>query len=170
MKKNNKIAFTMVEIMVVIALITIFYLWITSLNFWQKSNEQKAEILANKIVSEIESYRNDVLFWKIDTKNTENNTDVNKILEKTLVFSEQKFWNINIIEKEEISYHCDDSNTNLSWNEIKFENNKNSILPWENNVECKIFKITTSVNWEKYEVSFDLVSWLVKKEKIKNNQ
>lgn len=167
MKKNNKIAFTMVEIMVVIALITIFYLWITSLNFWQKSNEQKAEILANKIVSEIESYRNDVLFWKIDTKNT----DVNKILEKTLDFSEQKFWNINIIEKEEISYHCDNPSSNFSWNKIKFENNKNSILNLENNkVKCKIFKITTSVNWEKYEVSFDLVSWLVKKEKIKNNQ
>jgi len=62
MKKNK--AFTLIEILVWMAILTILIMWATRVNFNYSTNNQKLEIFNNKIASEIETARNNSLIWK----------------------------------------------------------------------------------------------------------
>lgn len=168
--KNNKNAFTLVELMVIIVLIIIIILWIKSINFNKLSNEQKSEIFANKIISLIEEVRDDSLTWKWQF-DSNLNTWFKKVEKRIIEI--KKFWeNFEIIlkndwieakkitkkEKEKIeSLKC--WKNNFSWNPtITFSSDKIS-LNWCNDK----FYISVSFNNEKNEIIFDTISWLVKK-------
>lgn len=171
MNKKNNFAFTLVEIMVVIVLIMIFFLWIQTLNFWQKSDEQKAEIFANKIISLIETKRNEVLTWrwKVDWTNFKRvetikiNYDSTK---KEITTKENTLDSEKIIfhEKEEITeiYCWDDKKNDFK---IVFNGDKINLSNWID--KCiKNLILEARVNWSNFKIIFDPVSWLIKKEKI----
>lgn len=179
MKENNKKAFTLIEIMVVIVLIMIFYLWIRSLNFNSKTNEQNLEIYSNKIVSILENTRNDILFWKIKFWTSNEKTIEEELL---IDLDQSKIWNIFPTKKERIeNLYCNWSEI-INWNKFKiiFRNDKiylypenydiNSInwnpeeLKCNNNFLSKL-NIITELNWIKFDIEIDTVSWLIKKTK-----
>lgn len=171
MNKKNNFAFTLVEIMVVIVLIMIFFLWIQTLNFWQKSDEQKAEIFANKIISLIETKRNEVLTWrwKVDWTNFKRveTIEINYDSTKKEITTKE-----NTLDSEKIIFHekekiykisCEkDEKSNFS---IIFENNKIKLINGTDNCIWKL-NLEAWVNWKKFKIIFDPVSWLIKKEKI----
>lgn len=62
--KKPLYAFTIAELMVAVALISIIALWISNLNFNRISNKQKIAIETIKVVSLIENIRNYSLTWR----------------------------------------------------------------------------------------------------------
>lgn len=179
MKENNKKAFTLIEIMVVIVLLIIFYLWIRSLNFNSKTNEQNLEIFSNKIVSLLENTRNDVLFWKVKYDSS-NQDKFEKTLEEEILVDKtiSKIWNITPPRREKIEkIYCNWIETNLIQNNFKiiFRNDKIYLYPENyptNNTELKCnnkflskLNIITELNWIKFDIEIDTVSWLIKKTK-----
>jgi len=61
--------FTLIEIMVVIAIIGILSVWISNIDWNRLSDRQKVTIFKNRVVSQIETVRNNALFWKAVTNN-----------------------------------------------------------------------------------------------------
>lgn len=64
MKKLVNRAFTLIELLVVITIVGIVVLASSRINFNQISDSQKAKIFTNKIVSNIETVRNNSLIWR----------------------------------------------------------------------------------------------------------
>ena len=64
MKKISNTAFTLIELMVVIAIIAILILGSNFLSFKNISNKQELETKIIRIVSQIEEIRNNSLLWK----------------------------------------------------------------------------------------------------------
>lgn len=63
-KNTRKNAFTLVEIMVVVAVITLIIIWGSQLDFSRLSQKQKWDIESVKIISIFEEARNNALLWK----------------------------------------------------------------------------------------------------------
>lgn len=63
MKKIKK-GFTLIELMIVIAMIGIIFVWMRNINFNYMSDRQKAEQFANKIISQIETARNNAMIGR----------------------------------------------------------------------------------------------------------
>lgn len=63
MKKNN-IWFTIIELTVVVAILTIIWIWATKVNFNRLNDRQKLDIFTNKIIVMYEKVRNNALLWK----------------------------------------------------------------------------------------------------------
>lgn len=185
MKENNKKAFTLIEIMVVIVLLIIFYLWIRSLNFNSKTNEQNLEVFSNKIISTLENTRNDVLFWKVKYDSSAPNKFEKTLEEEVLVdLTQNKIWDVIPLKKEIIEKFSCNWDKNIDWNPSKFKiifrsdkiyifpenyNINNStwnsdILKCDNNFLSKL-NIITELSWIKFEIEIDTVSWLIKKTK-----
>ena len=61
---KNKKAFTLIELVIVLALIGLFLLFTNPFNFNILSNEQKSEIFANKIISTLETSRDEAITGK----------------------------------------------------------------------------------------------------------
>lgn len=64
MKKQKIKAFTLIELMVVIALIWIIALWISNINFNNLSDRQILDWFFYKIKTNIETIKNNALIWK----------------------------------------------------------------------------------------------------------
>ncbi len=64
MKKLVNGAFTLIELLVVITIVGIVLFASSRINFNQISDSQKAKIFTNKIVSNIETVRNNSLIWR----------------------------------------------------------------------------------------------------------
>lgn len=62
--KKPKLGFTLLELMVVIALIWVIIIWISKLNFNSLSDKQRLDWFFYKIKTNIETTRNNVLIWK----------------------------------------------------------------------------------------------------------
>ena len=62
--KKYKIAFTLVEILVVIAIIGILALWVSRLNFSRMSQVELLNIESIKMLTLIEEMRNNALVWR----------------------------------------------------------------------------------------------------------
>lgn len=168
MHKKIKKAFTLVELMVIIALIAIVYLWMTWINFNKLSNEQKSEIFANKIISILEEQRDNSLTWKwiydsvnskfieVSKRSVEISTWENfEIISKA---DWTQTWKVTKSEKQKIEkISCWTSD--IPWNAIiNFENEKISFNNCKENL-----KIQVDFNWAKNEVEIDKISWLIKK-------
>ena len=63
MLKNIK-AFTLIEILVAIALLAIIWLWFANYNFSSMWDRQTLESFTNKIISNFETLRTNALVWK----------------------------------------------------------------------------------------------------------
>ncbi len=61
---NIKKAFTLIELMVAISVISILALWVTQIDFNRLNNKQKTEFFTNTIKSNIENVRNKALLGK----------------------------------------------------------------------------------------------------------
>lgn len=171
MKKINK-WFTLVELLVVISLIIIIILALTNFNFNKLSDEQKSEIFANKILSEIETLRDDSISWKW-TNDTNSPSWFKNINKRTLEL--EKWENKNIISKLDNQIKINLTSTkkekienlkcwDIEKNKIKIEFYSDNIIFFdENDIECKDkIKIIIDFNNKKNEIVFDRVSWLVK--------
>ncbi len=175
MKKNIIKAFTLVELLIVIALISIIFLTMSSLDFSSLSDKQKAEIFASKVVSKIEEARNNALVWKeVEDKipkrwkvDIHSSTGSNNWAVETyyLVWNSwNKFDELKINTKVEKikSLKCWDSETSSTWI-IIFENN-NSSFSWDCEPNTYKMDIEIKVNSQEFKVNFDTVNSLVSSE------
>ncbi len=63
-KKTLNKAFTLVELMAVIAIVSIIAIWTSRVNFSSLSDRQKLDIFSNIWISNYEHVRNNALLWK----------------------------------------------------------------------------------------------------------
>ena len=137
MKKNN--AFTLLEIMIVIALIWIIALWATKINFKLLSDRQRLDWFFYDIKTKIETIQNNALIWKavknwtdlvvpdkwqIDFNNSwsgiivsqyfiwNNKNEFNKIIPKQFYYIETSTW---ILNSSTWSLLIEGSNMTLTW-------------------------------------------------------
>lgn len=171
MYKKNKKAFTILELVVIIALISLIALWMSKINFNRLSNEQESEILANKIISIIEEARDNSITWKgvYENKNfiEVNNRNIEiKLWENFEIISKansKQISKIKKIKKQRINkIQCWDND--FDGNPIiTFEQGK---IIFNNNCK-KNLKIFIDYNWANNEIEIDRISWLIKKCKNK---
>ncbi len=64
MKQTHKSAFTLIELLTVIAITTIIALWVSRLNFNTISDKQNLDRHVTKVVAYFETIRNNALLWK----------------------------------------------------------------------------------------------------------
>lgn len=193
MCKKNKNAFSLIELVVVIGLITFIALTATSLNFQWLSDKQKLEIFSNRIITQIEAIRNDALVWKnlYDTTKKIWFEDIEQweiAINKTTAtlevtayprqkdISEVKEPRIVTTNKASVWEKIEALKCNWAWWEknidsakIVFEWTKTAKVIWEDCNENSILQFELSYSKEKWIIEFDPVSWLVeiKKEKAK---
>ncbi len=193
MCKKNKNAFSLIELVVVIGLITFIALTATSLNFQWLSDKQKLEIFSNRIITQIEAIRNDALVWKnlYDTTKKIWFEDIEQweiAINKTTAtlevtaypkqkdISEVKEPRIVTTNKVSTWEKIEALKCNWAWWEksidsvkIVFEWTKTAKVIWEDCNENSILQFELSYSKEKWIIEFDPVSWLVeiKKEKAK---
>lgn len=193
MCKKNKNAFSLIELVVVIGLITFIALTATSLNFQWLSDKQKLEIFSNRIITQIEAIRNDALVWKnlYDTTKKIWFEDIEQweiAINKTTAtlevtayprqkdISEVKEPRIVTTNKASAWEKIEALKCNWAWWEksidsakIVFEWTKTAKVIWEDCNENSILQFELSYSKEKWIIKFDPVSWLVeiKKEKAK---
>ncbi len=75
--KKEKMAFTLLEIMIVIAIVGIIIIWATSFSFNSLSDRQRVNWFFYKIKNNIETIKNNVLIWR-EVKDNGNNIVSNK--------------------------------------------------------------------------------------------
>lgn len=193
MCKKNKNAFSLIELVVVIGLITFIALTATSLNFQWLSDKQKLEIFSNRIITQIEAIRNDALVWKnlYDTTKKIWFEDIEQweiAINKTTAtleitayprqkdISEVKEPRIVTTNKASVWEKIEALKCNWAWWEksidsakIVFEWTKTAKVIWEDCNENSILQFELSYSKEKWIIEFDPVSWLIetKKEKAK---
>ena len=193
MCKKNKNAFSLIELVVVIGLITFIALTATSLNFQWLSDKQKLEIFSNRIITQIEAIRNDALVWKNLYDTTKKilfevieqwEIAINKTIATLEVtayprqkdISEVKEPRIVTTNKASAWEKIEALKCNWAWWEksidsakIVFEWTKTAKVIWEDCNENSILQFELSYSKEKWIIEFDPVSWLVeiKKEKAK---
>lgn len=193
MCKKNKNAFSLIELVVVIGLITFIALTATSLNFQWLSDKQKLEIFSNRIITQIEAIRNDALVWKnlYDTTKKIWFEDIEQweiAINKTTAtlevtayprqkdISEVKEPRIVTTNKASVWEKIEALKCNWVWWEksidsakIVFEWTKTAKVIWEDCNENSILQFELSYSKEKWIIEFDPVSWLaeIKKEKAK---
>ena len=64
MKNRTLYWFTLIELLVVMAILWIFALWTTNIDWGSLSDKQRMIIFNNKLVSNIETARNNSLIWR----------------------------------------------------------------------------------------------------------
>ena len=185
MCKKNKNAFSLIELVVVIGLITFIALTATSLNFQWLSDKQKLEIFSNRIITQIEAIRNDALVWKnlYDTTKKIWFEDIEQweiAINKTTAtlevtayprqkdISEVKEPRIVTTNKASAWEKIEALKCNWAWWEksidsakIVFEWTKTAKVIWEDCNENSILQFELSYSKEKWIIEFDPVSWLV---------
>ena len=181
---KNKKAFTLIELVIVLALIGLFLLFTNPFNFNILSNEQKSEIFANKIISTLETSRDETITGKAYRKDDWSfeeifSTNLEYGKNKKVIENEYKRKNNEKISSSSIKlpdeweiekiYYNDNSNEATKiiiglYNNWKIEIFKN----WENlpKINWKIFFVVNYKN-ARNKITFDLVSWLAIKEKCK---
>ena len=181
---KNKKAFTLIELVIVLALIGLFLLFTNPFNFNILSNEQKSEIFANKIISTLETSRDETITGKAYRKDDWSfeeifSTNLEFGKNKKVIENEYKRKNNEKISSSSIKlpdeweiekiYYNDNSNEATKiiiglYNNWKIEIFKN----WENlpKINWKIFFVVNYKN-ARNKITFDLVSWLATKEKCK---
>ena len=193
MCKKNKNAFSLIELVVVIGLITFIALTATSLNFQWLSDKQKLEIFSNRIITQIEAIRNDALVWKnlYDTTKKIWFEDIEQwkiAINKTTAtlevtayprqkdISEVKEPRIVTTNKASVWEKIEALKCNWVWWEksidsakIVFEWTKTAKVIWEDCNENSILQFELSYSKEKWIIEFDPVSWLVEMKKEKAN-
>ncbi len=183
--EKNKNAFTIIELLVAITIISILILWATNINFSRLNDKQKIDIYTNKILINYEQIRNNSLLgkwiwidlvipnkreinfsnywsWQISTKYYTWTTDIG-IVDNIIFFND--FYEISEIK----CLSLDENNlVTFTWSntatwtiEIKWNN---LTLTWSCNNQIHKKLITTikyKNNFEK-KIEINTVNWLIK--------
>lgn len=179
-KKINTLAFSLIELLVWMSIITIVILWSSNLWFKNMSDRQKLEIFNNKIIWEIEEVRNNSLIWKwfwvnltvplewkIDfsrnnswiVKTSYTNDWTNRIEKNNLDIDD--LMNISSISCKSVSGTTNTLSATQTWT-IFFKWWK-YILWWNCPTAYSNLIIQTFNKWYYKSVEFDVISWLIKK-------
>lgn len=183
-KKINNLGFTIVELVVWIAITVIIIMWSLSINFKSISDRQNLEIFTNKIIWEIEKVRNYALIWKWIGTNIlvprmwkiEFNKWWNWTWSWTLITSYSMDWStwtqenkINVDKNISIqNVHC----ISVWWADVNLTNTQTWIIFfewWKYNLwwDClssySTLKIDTFSRWYNRTLEFDVINWLIKK-------
>lgn len=181
MKKNKK-WFTLIEIVLVIALIWILMVWLSRINFNNNLNKQKFEDFNNQIVTNIETVRNNALNWKwvLSGGNLINPTKFNINLTLTAMTTWHGLSYNNLLNEVNVSFNNINKITsikcaNLDWtneinttpvNNLKLDFNGKDVETscWSlNNKIWKLIKIRTSAWSFTKEITFNTVTWTITK-------
>jgi Tfp pilus assembly protein FimT len=71
MNKNKK-AVSIIELLAIMAIIAILFIWATSYDYNTASDKQRLEIFSNSIISQIETVMINAMTWKAVNSNTES--------------------------------------------------------------------------------------------------
>lgn len=183
-KKINNLGFTLIELVVWIAITIIIIMWGLSINFKSISDRQNLEIFTNKIISEIEKVRNYALIWKW--------IGVNITVPKIWKIEFNKWWNWTWTWNLITSYSNDgttwiqentidiDKNIiinnihciSVSWADVNLTTTQTWIiffewwkylLWWDCLSSYSNIKIETFSRWYTREIDFNVINWLIKK-------
>jgi len=166
-------AFTIVELLIAIAIIWIIVIWVSNLNFSNISDKQRMDSFYYKIKSEIETVKNNSLIWKaIDSSMTvpkewkidfaSGSTNIN-ISYSWATWINYK--NINIEKLYKIKgIKCSPSNSILAtWNTWSLIINWiNLSLSWCSSPNDKTLIITTWYKEFEKKLEINTVSWVLK--------
>ena len=175
--QKNISAFTLIELMVVIAIIWITILWATSIDFNRISDAQRSEIFTNNIVAKIETVRNNALIgkWIWASLETPNNWSIE--ISSSSINTSYDIWagpvnssdqSLNITSPYEVnSLKClsldKTSEVDITWSPatLSFAWNNLSFIWGCNNDEYKILEITTLYKTHEKVISINTLSWLI---------
>ena len=173
--KKLKSGFTLLELMIVIAIIWISIIWATNISFNSLSNKQRVEWFFYKIKNNIETVKNNVLIWRetFDWTNTIVadiwNIDFNNSLSwsvKTYYYDQldikKSFWDFDIIPEKfyEIIVYND-------WNRINDSETASIIINWRNlsltgiTTNNKILEIETKYKDKSKRFTINTISWVI---------
>ncbi len=175
--KINSKWFTLIELMVVIALISIIVLGATRIDFNRSSNQQKLAIFTNEIASKIETVRNNALIWKGVGNNLETPESWDLIISDTSSWSLETRYNLwgSTIDSEEYSVTSDNFYSIWNLRCIQLDGISETIvwnltltIDWDDmslsgcsSDNFKILEFTTSYRQWSQSVSINTLSWLV---------
>ncbi len=172
---NKKKAFSLIELLVVITIISILVLWLSNMNFKWQQDKEKLEKKVNKIISIVEETQFNSLVWK-----SVENFEIPKKRKITFAtwanneFTLEKFYKTgtawisvekNILQNPQFfieNFYCSDLNSSSTWSflgtgEIIFEWRK---IYLSGSTDC------SSNNFQKLEIDFKL--WDFEKKLIIN--
>jgi len=173
---NNKKAFTLIEILVVIAIIWILIFWVSNIDFGNTSDKQRLESFYYKVKSEIETIKNNSLVWKwiwislivpkewkIDFSSGANTIPTYYSWVTWINYNHIKVENLYKI-KSIICSNLDWTSTwNLSWNTWSVIISwLNISLSWCTDLNYKSLKITTWYKELEKTLEINTVSWVLK--------
>lgn len=178
----KKWGFTLIEILTVIAIISIISIWVSNINFNRLSEKQELDIFLNKIINNYEDIRNNSLLWKwiwnslevpekwkIDFSNTWDWKIISYYyswwLWDWIEYKDNKFeeyYKINKIECSKLDWEDTYYLSNETWTiEIEWSN---ITLTWAcNDKKYKIFNLT--MDYKGFQESFEInvLNWIVDK-------
>lgn len=180
--KNDKLWFTLIELLIVIVIFWILALWIFNSSFNTTNDKQKLEIFTNKIISEIESVRTNALVWRwiwaeliipdrweIEIKRKESNWEAQVLIINYYINESQNQYS-SITAQDWYEIHqiiCDKYSNNLGLSEkaiIKLEKSSYSIkCAWYNKYNKLLIGIKYAGN-EEY-IEFNTINWLIERSK-----
>jgi len=168
-------AFTIIELLIAIAIIWIIVIWISNLNFNNISDKQRMDSFYYKIKSEIETIKNNSLIWKaidsnmkvpkewkIDFASGSTNINISYSWATWTNYKNiniEKFYKIKAINCINLSW----STWSLSWNTWSIIINwANLSLSWCSSSNYKTLIITTWYKEFEKKLEINTVSWVLK--------
>lgn len=180
--KKNKNWFTLIEIIVVIAIIWVLIVWASRINFNPQIDKQNSDMFTNNIFSNIETIRNNSLLWKWMW------SWVKMFYPEKWVVNISKTWSWkieNFYQSWWISYNYKEININfindfwkiseikcrdINWNWYEIINNidiefsgKNITLSWCTYPNDKLLELTTNYKSFSKTIKLSKVTWLIEK-------
>ncbi len=187
MKKNTQ-WFTLMEVLIVIAIIWILAVWASRINFNPQIDKQNSEMFANNVFTSIESIRNNTLLWKwvgtwelltypeewrvsISKEKIGSNTGsinamyLSGVTSYTVNDFHVDFINQNSQIKE---LTCKTLEKNTSWNhqnnvDIIFKGNTLTLSGCTSSDSARILEITTEYKWFEKTIKINSTTWLMEK-------
>ena len=177
-KGKNKIsAFTLIELIVVIAVIWVIALWVTRIDFNRVSDQQRIDIFTNEVASKIETVRNNALIWKWVWVNVETPDSWEIIASNTWSGSVQTSYDVggtltvsneysvtpnDLYEITDLNcLQLDDTTESITWDIVIDIDGNDMTLSGCSDDNYKILEITTQYKNLSKTVRVNTLSWLV---------
>ncbi len=180
--KKTLSGFTLLELMVVVAIIWILAIWASNIQFNPQIDKQNSLLFSNDIFTNIEKVRNNALFWKwvwswstltypekwiINLDTNWNGSISAKYSSWWTIYNYNDFRVDFLNQNSKISQLKCLSIDNLNsetWSYVDIEISKNNItLSWCSSPNDKILEITTNYKAFTNTIKLNTVSWLLEK-------
>jgi prepilin-type N-terminal cleavage/methylation domain-containing protein len=176
-KFKIKKAFTLIELMVILAILSIV-IWVWSqVNFNEIWDDNRLTIFNNKIISQYETLRNNTLLWKwIDSNigvpdewrinySTSGSWVITPSYSSWASWVTYSGWILTPAAFHEIrDIECLDlSKASLgTWSSAEITINWNDFtLWWDCNWASRILKFTTVFKWDTSDIHINIINWLI---------